>query len=100
MNWNNQAPYWYPNPPIPIGYSMPMRRDDEDMVTYLRRCRREMKELEDEFKSEKKEDKKKPARGLTVLEITGLLFFLGPFVGILDIMLLKYCLNMAQTLLK
>jgi len=65
---------------MPMGY-MPVRRDDEDMVTYLRRARREMKELEEEFKSEKKEDKKRSGKGLSAVDIFLILTLASPIIG-------------------
>lgn len=82
-----------------MGYQMPMRRDDEDFVSYFRRCRRELKEMEDEFKSDDKGKKKTPP-GMPVLQLAGLLFWLSIPVGITQILLLEYFKHVVETAFK
>jgi hypothetical protein len=97
--WNNQTPYWFPNPQtMQMGYTMPMRRDDEDFITYIRRCKRELKEVEDEFKKEDKKEKK--ASGMPVFQLATWLFWLSIPTGIVQILLLEYFKHVVETAFK
>jgi hypothetical protein len=89
-------PYW-PQYPM-MEYQPPMRREDEDFITYIRRCKRELKEVEDEFK--KDADKKKPSgKGLDVLQIWGILMLASIPVGMLQLTMLKYFATYIQATL-
>jgi hypothetical protein len=78
MFWNTPPPWGY----NPYQCPMPQQKDDEDVVSYLRRTRRQLKELEEELKSEKKADfKEQRGRRLSTTEVFLFLTLASPIVG-------------------
>jgi|ERR1700721_2111787 len=97
MNNRMYSPYW-PQPYPMMEYAPPMRREDEDFITYIKRCERELKEVKDLFKEEDK--KKKPSgKGLDALQIWGILMLASIPVGMLQLTMLKYFATYIQATL-
>jgi hypothetical protein len=83
--WNTPPPWGYPPNHMCSGYQNPMMmppRPDEDMVSYLRRTRRELKEIEQELRSEKKEERiEQRGRRFSHIELFLILTLAAPIVG-------------------
>ena len=101
MSCNGNCPYQRPyyGPSYPITQPIPMvsqPRPDESPVEYFKRAKRELKEMEEAFRTEKKDgDKDKPKKKdtFTFLETFGLLLIGGPIVAILQMKLIAYVLS-------